>query len=121
MPANVEIQSDAGVPLTTWNFGAVGGGASTEQKFKIKNTGSDPATSVGLFVQRLVQNDGVDFITIAPDVAGNPGTYQVGTISVGTLAADDEYFFWVKVTIPEGTTPQGNPRQFDTVVEYTGT
>jgi hypothetical protein len=121
MPANVEIQNDAGVPITTWNFGAVGGGSYTEQKFIIENTGADQATSVGILVERLVQNDGIDFITIAPDSGGNPGTYISGTINVGTLAAGAEYAFWVKVTIPSGTTPRGNPRQFDVVVEYTGT
>jgi len=121
MSASVELQSDAGVPITVWNFGAVTGGAFTEQKFIAKNVGTDPADSVLIYAQRLVQNDGIDFITIAPDVAGNPGAYQTGSLNVGTLAADDEYAFWVKVTVPGGTTPQGNPRQFTTLVEYNGT
>lgn len=121
MPANAEIQSDANVPITAWNFGAVGGGSSTQQKFIVKNTGSDAASDVEIFTQRLVQNDGIDFITIAPDVSGNPGSFQSGPIAVGTLAPDAEYAFWIRVTVPIGTTPRGNPRQFVNVVEYTGT
>lgn len=121
MPASVEIQSDAGVPITIWNFGAVNGGSFTEQKFQIENVGTDPATSVLVFAQRLVQNDGIDFITIAPDVGGNPGAYQTGSLNVGTLNAGGIYVFWVKVTVPNGTTPQGNPRQFANFVEYNGT
>lgn len=121
MPAIVELQNDAGTPVTSWNFGAVDGSDFTQTRFRAKNIGSDTATSVSLIIQRLVQNDGIDFVEIAPDSSGNPGVYQTAPLSVGTMAPDDEYYFWLRVSVPNGTTPRGNPRQFQTRVVYTGT
>jgi len=121
MSAIIEIQNDAGEPITSYNFGAVAGGAYQQAKLIAKNVGNQAASSVSLYAQRLSANDGIDFVQIAPDVGGNPGAYQVGSLVVGDLAADTEYAFWVKVTIPTGTTPAGNPRQFDIISEYSGT
>ncbi len=121
MSAIIEIQNDAGTPVTSYNLGAVAGGANQAAKFIAKNTGNQSATSVSIYAQRLASNDGFDFVQIAPDVGGNPGAYQTTALSIGTLIADAEYVFWVKVTIPSGTTPAGNPRQFDLLAEYSGT
>jgi hypothetical protein len=121
MSAIIEVQNDAGTPITSFNFGAVEGGAYQQAKFIAKNVGNQDASSVSLYAQRLAANDGFDFVQIAPDIEGNPGTFQSGSITIGTLAANAEYTFWVKVTIPSGTTPAGNPRQFDIITEYSGT
>jgi hypothetical protein len=120
MAANLEIQNDAGVPITAWNFGTVAGGSSTQAKFYVENTGSNDAESVQIVIERLVQNDGVDYVEIALDSGGNPGTYQTGAINLGTLAAGAQQAFWVRQTIPAGATPQGNTRQFLFGTEYTG-
>lgn len=123
MSANIEIQNDAGVPVTSHNFGAVRGGESQQAKFKAANVGNQLASSVSIYVQRLGGNDGLDFVKITPDAGGNPSeiNYASSPLSIGDLAAGATYEFWVKVTIPTGTTPAGNPRQFDIIAEYSGT
>lgn len=121
MAAILEIQDDAGNPITSSNFGAVNGGDSQAVKFKVKNVGDQSATSVQLSIARLASNDGIDFAQIAEDFGGNPGAYSTAAINVGTLIADASTDFWVKVTVPTGTTPAGNPRQFDILAIYTGT
>jgi len=121
MAATIEIQTDAGVPITSFNWGAIGDGDDAEYKFKAKNIGDQDASSVLIFVERLVQNDGVDFASIAEDVGGNPGTYAPTPLNIGSLPAGDEVFFWVDVTVPTGTTPAGNPRQFKTKATWRGT
>jgi hypothetical protein len=121
MAANVEIQSDTGYALTSYNFGAINGGALQEHKFRVQNVGNNPATNVQLFLQRLASNDGLDYATLAEDASGNPGTYSRNAIIIGDLAPGQLRYFWAKVTVPSGTTPAGNPRQFDVVVQYTGT
>jgi hypothetical protein len=121
MAATLEIENDAGTPITSSNFGAVNGGAYEEIKFILKNVGDQSATSVQLSIARLAANDGIDFAQIAEDSGGNPDSYGTTTINLGTLAADASVSFWVKITIPTGTTPAGNPRQFDVLATYTGT
>jgi hypothetical protein len=124
MAANIELQNDALDVITSFNFGAIDGGDDLAIKFYVKNIGSTDAQSVRVFAQRLAQNDGLDFIQMAFDNGGNPGTY-ISTLATGldfaTLAAGVSQAFWLKVTVPVGTTPAGNPRMFDAVVEYTGT
>jgi hypothetical protein len=121
MASNVQLQSDAGVPVTSWNFGAIAGAADSQQKFRVENIGDQSATSVQISPVRLAQNDGVDFAQIAPDASGNPGAYSAAALVLGTMAPGDIIYFWVKATVPLGTTPAGNPRQFDIRLEYTGT
>lgn len=120
MSANVEIMTDAGDPATSFNWGAIPDGSSEEYQFFAENTGDQNASSVLVSLARLNQNDGVDFALIAPDVGGNPGVYAASPLSFGTLAPTDSTPFWVKVTVPVGTTPGGNPRQFDVVASFKG-
>ena len=120
MAARLEIQDDAGNALTSNNFGAVWGNATTQSKFVLKNVGDNEATSVSIALTRLAQNDGVTFVTIALDVGGNPGTYGTTPLSVGTLAAGASVTFWGKITVPTGATPTGNPRQFSFLVNFSG-
>lgn len=124
MAAQIELLNDAGEVITSFNFGAIDGGADLAIKFFVKNIGNTPAQSVRVYAQRLSQNDGLDFVQMALDNGGNPGAYTSNLaegLNVGTLIADAAVAFWVKVTVPTGTTPAGNPRLFDAVVEYTGT
>jgi len=123
MAANIELLNDAGEVITSFNFGAIDGGTDLGIKFFVKNIGNTPAQSVRIFAQRLSQNDGLDFVQMALDNGGNPGAYTTNLaegLSIGTLNGNDSQAFWVKVTVPTGTTPAGNPRLFDAVVEYTG-
>ncbi len=121
MAANIEIQNDAGVALTSFDFGAIGGGQSGQYKFRVQNVGDTEATSVSIYLQRLSANDGIDYALIAEDIDGNPGAFAANVLNVGTLAPGAYVYFWAKVIVPAGTTPAGNPRQFDAVVQYTGT
>jgi hypothetical protein len=121
MAANLEIQNDVGDAITSYNFGAVNGGSYEEVRLSIENIGDTSASSVQVAVQRLAQNDGIDFASLALDVAGNPGVYSASALNLGTIAANITTYFWAKVTVPTGTTPAGNPRQFDIIATYTGT
>jgi hypothetical protein len=54
---------------------------------------------------------------IALDVSGNPSTYQDTTLSIASLAANSEIFFWVKVT--KGNDYMGfEPLQFNIHLEH---
>jgi hypothetical protein len=121
MAATIEFEDDAASPLTSFNWGAIQDGADSQFKFFAKNTGDQSATSVIISIARLNQNDGVDLALLAADVSGNPDTFSASPLNVGTLAPGDSVAFWLKVTVPSGTTPKGNPRQFDVVADYQGT
>ncbi len=121
MSAQVEIESDAGASLTSWNFGAVPGGSTQMQKFIAKNIGNQDATSVSIYASRLGGNDGLDFVQLALDASGNPGAFSKGTLNIGTLVAGASIYFWAEVVVPAGVTPAGNPRQFDIIAQYSGT
>jgi hypothetical protein len=120
MPATITFLDDADVPITQWPFGIISENNFVQYKFKAKNTGTANATSVILKLVQTGTNDGADFITFAPDVDGNPGTYAATDIAVGTLAPDAEYTFWVKVTVPSNSSPIGNPRSFYISASYNG-
>ncbi len=124
MASQIELQDDTGESITNFDFGAIDGGDDLEIKFYVKNIGATAANSVRIFAQRLSQNDGLDLIMMAFDNGGNPGTY-ISTLaeglSFGTIDAGVSQPFWIKVTVPSGTTPAGNPRMFNVVSEYTGT
>lgn len=121
MPAFLQMQSDAAVPITSWNMGAIDGGTVSQQKFLIENTGSDPAEDVEVSADRLVQNDGVDFAEIALDAGGNPGTYQTAPLLIGTVAPGQVLAVWLRITVPFGTSPAGNQRLLDFGPVYNGT
>ena len=121
MPAFLQMQSDAAVPITSWNMGAIDGGTVSQQKFLVENTGSDPAEDVEISADRLVQNDGIDFAAIAPDAGGNPGTFQTSPILVGTIAPGDIVAFWLRISVPVGTSPAGNQRLLEVGPVYNGT
>lgn len=120
MSAVVDVQNDAEVTITSDNFGAIAGDAYVQHKFCAKNTGDQDATSVVISISRLSGNDGLDYVLLAPDSGGNPGSYATADLVVGTMVPDAEYWFWVKVTIPLGATPAGNPRQFNILATYSG-
>lgn len=121
MSSNLQLQDDTGTPITSESFGALDGGDFEGRKFQVENIGDQDATSAILSAVRLAANDGVDFVLLAPDAGGNPGAYSSTPLSIGDLAPGDIVPFWVKVTVPVGTTPAGNPRQFEVVVDYYGT
>lgn len=121
MAANVEIEDDASNPITSFSWGAILDNNFEQFKFIAKNVGDQDATSLLLSVVRLNQNDGVDLALIAPDVGGNPGSYAASPLNIGTLIPAASVAFWVKVTVPTGTTPGGNPRQFFISCDYVGT
>jgi hypothetical protein len=116
----LEIENDAGTPVTTIDFGAIFGGNYDEKKLIVKNVGDTPATSVLIQASRIYQNDGIDNAFLAIDESGNPGEYTVYPITVGTLAAGATYTFWVKIVIPSGESPAGNPRQLNLIAKYQG-
>lgn len=121
MPSTLQFQDSSGTPITSESFGSIAGSASQQQRFRCVNIGDQPSTSVFISANRLASNDGVDFVFLALDSAGNPGAYNAQPLPLGDLAPGDIVFFWVKVTVPNGTTPSGNPRQFDVLVDYNGT
>lgn len=121
MAANIEIQDDTGLALTSYNFGAVGGSEVEQTKFRIQNVGDTNATNVSLFFQRLNANDGIDYVSMAEDIAGNPGTFSTNVVTVGILTPGEIKYFWGRVAVLSGATPAGNPRQFAAVAQYTGT
>lgn len=121
MSANLVVENDASAPITSTNYGSIGGGDTQQKKFRVENQGDQPATSVQVFLQRLLQNDGLDFSQLALDVNGNAGAYQSGLLNLGTLSPGDVAVFWVQVSVPNGTSPAGNPRQFDIIAEYSAT
>lgn len=121
MAAIIEIEDDTGSPITSANFGAVDGASSQQLKFQVKNVGDQSATSVQLAIARLAANDGLDFAQIAEDVGGNPSVFGTASLNLGTMIAGAVIVFWGKVTVPLGSTPQGNPRQFDVIATFTGT
>lgn len=120
MAARLEFQDDAGVALTSENFGAVSGSGTSERKFVLINSGDNTASDVEVVLSRLAQNDGVTFCQLALDSGGNPGTYTSNTLSIGTLVAGASVTLWGKVTVPAGATPTGNPRQFSVLAYYSG-
>lgn len=121
MSALVTLEDDTGAGITSYNWGAVADGSALQYKFKAANTGDQNATSVIVSAERLNQNDGFDFALLALDVSGNPGAFSASSLNIGTLTPGQVVSFWVKVNIPVGTTPGGNPRQFNTLVTYAGT
>ena len=120
MAATLQIQDDSSVPITQWPFGIIDGGDNAQYKFKLVNVGADTASNIILSLSAVNNNDGSDFIQFAPDSNGNPGTYTVNDIAVGSLAEDEEYIFWVKVTVPSNASANGNPRIFDISFTYSG-
>jgi hypothetical protein len=121
MPATLEIQDDAGNALTSFNFGAVDGGAYLQQRFRVQNIGDSQADSVELYLARLGANDGLDFAELAEDASGSPDTYTTNPITLASLAASAIAYFWARISIPSGSTPAGNPRQVDWFVKWRGT
>lgn len=121
MAANVEVEDDTGAAITSFNWGGIQDGALLQFKFLAKNTGDVDADSVIIDAERLNTNDGVDLVLLALDVAGNPGSFSAVPLNIGTMIPGQVVAFWAKVTVPTGTTPGGNPRQFNLVVDYTGT
>lgn len=120
MAAILEIENDAGVAITSTNFGAVDSGDDQELQFQVKNVGTANATSVQIVIQQLASNDGINYVQLAEDFSGNPGAYSPSAIVVGTLIPGAIKVFWVKVTAPSGASPTGNPRQFNLIAQYTG-
>lgn len=121
MAANIEVEDDTGAAITSFNWGGIQDGSLLQFKFLAKNTGDADAESVIIDNERLLQNDGVDLTLLALDAAGNPGAFSATPLNIGTMIPGQVVAFWVKVTVPTGTTPGGNPRQFNVVVDYTGT
>lgn len=121
MAATLQLQDDVGNPITAWPFGAVAAGASTQTKFQLANVGDSNATSTTISLEAYSQNDGVNFLQIANDVGGNPGTFGTAPLSLGTLIPGQVVKFWTKIAVTNGVTPQGNPRYFKVEADYTGT
>jgi hypothetical protein len=121
MAANIQLQDDGQDPITYFPYGTISGGANATYKFYVKNVGDTAATSVLVSALRVDGSDGVDFVLLALDVSGNPGSYTASALSLGTLAAGDSIAIWAKVTVPSGTSPAGNPRQWSLAVDYSGT
>jgi hypothetical protein len=122
MSASITIENNAQAPITSANFGSLTPGTTAiAYKYYLANVGDAVASSVQVQATRIASNDGVDYVQIAPDVAGNPGTYSANLLNVGTLAAGASYAFWVQVSVPNGVSPAGNPRLFSISASYSGT
>jgi len=66
---------------------------------------------------KLVISDGGEYLQLAPDNVGSPGTYAKKTsyadgINVGTLQAGESFAYWIKQVIPDGSTSVGNNRRY---------
>lgn len=121
MSATLQIQDTASNPLTSNSWGIIAANTNSAVKFFLANIGTDEATDAVLTPLRLGGSDGVDNVSIAPDVSGNPGTYQSIPLTLGTIAAGAKTAFWVKVSAPAFANPSGNPRQFDVNFTWFGT
>ncbi len=65
----------------------------------------------------IVISDGGEYLQLAVDSGGSPGTYAKRTsyaagLDIGTLTAGATYAFWIKQVIPDGTTAVGNDRRY---------
>lgn len=121
MAANLIFLDDTLAPISTENFGSIVGGASTQLKLYISNTGTTTASATVLKQIRQASNDGVSYVECAVDSGGSPGSYTTNDISFGTILAGVNVPFWVKVALPNGVSPAGNPRLFNLELDYTGT
>jgi hypothetical protein len=116
----LEIENDAGTPVTVIDLGAIYPEDFSQKKFIVKNVGDTIATSVTIQTVRIAQTDGLEHAYLANDNGGNPDTYSTNPISVGTLAAGASYLFWLKISVPLGASPVGNPRIFNLTAKYQG-
>ncbi len=121
MPAIITFENDALTPITSENYGSISGGSFTQGRFNATNTGNTNATNLQIIMSRITSNDGVDFLLLAPDVNGNPGTFGTNTLNVGTLIPGGVYWFWTKILVPANASPAGNPRLFNIQAQYSGT
>lgn len=121
MAATLELQDDTRSPITAWPFGAVADGGSEQFKFFVANVGDSNALSTTISIQTISQNDGINFVQLAPDLSGNPGTFSPNPLVLGTLGSGVAVAFWVKTAVGNGVTPQGNPRYFKIGANWSGT
>lgn len=120
MPAACVFQDDAGLTISTKSFGAIIDGSSVQKKLYVFNAGESVASGLKISTERYVTSDGVEFVQIAEDTGGNPDTFS-SILYLGDLQAGERVPFWVKIQVPVGTTPAGNPRGFELNLEYQGT
>lgn len=117
MPAELRILDDDGTTVvTTTNEGSVATpGSSTAKKFFVNNFGTGDATEVTITPEAFGTNDGIDYLYIAPDSSGSPGTFTQDPIVVGTIAPLASVPFWIQVVHPSGLTADNNPRRANVV------
>lgn len=106
--------------ISTKTFGAINDGSYVQKKLYVFNAGESDATGLQVSAERYLTSDGVDFVQVAEDSGGNPGAYS-SIIYMGELKAGEKVPFWVRIQVPVGTTPAGNPRGFELDLEYQGT
>lgn len=107
-------ESDQITPAETpHNEGSIRDGeASTPRRVWAKNTSTAGETleACRWAIEALGANDGDDYLQIAPDLAGSPGTWTTDPIVIGDMAVNDLAAVWMRYNIPAGSTQVGNPR-----------
>lgn len=113
MPAELRIlEADETTVVTTTNEGNVAtAGSSTPTQFYVNNFGTSNATEVTVSITAVGTNDGEDYLQIAEDVAGSPGTFSQDPIEMGTIAPLASVPFWIQIVQPSGLTANDNPRR----------
>lgn len=113
MPAALRILDSDGITvITTLNVGNVATPATSgNRKLFVQNFGTVTAQSVSLTIEQVGTNDGNSYLQTAPDVAGSPGTWGQGAISMGNIAVLTSVAFWTREVLPSGLTSDANPRR----------
>ncbi len=82
----------------------------------------DASTAQGNTATIKISNGG-SFMTMAPDVAGSPGTFiearsMASPLALGDMAGNGAVRFHMKQSIPDDTSNVGNPRKFAIVKRF---
>ena len=88
------------------------GQANSPRRVWVRNTStaSETLEACRWIIEALGTNDGDDYLQLAPDVAGSPGSWTTEPIVIGDMAVNDWAACWMRYNIPAGSNQIGNPR-----------
>lgn len=106
--------TDGTTVITTLSLGNIASpGASSNHKLYVENYGDATAQSVTMTLETVGSSDGITYALEATDVAGSPGAFGAGPLSVGDIAAGIKVAFWTRASLVSGLTADQNPRRYD--------
>ncbi len=98
----------------SYDEGTVLDGATTTPRriwWKNTSTASETLENCRFVIEAVGANDGDEFLEIAPDNSGVPGTWTTDPIVIGDMAVNDWAACWMRYNYPAGTPQVGNPRR----------